>query len=65
MQLTTEAKVLPDDEKLLRKPEVADRLGVSPRTIETYLKLQKLPCLRIGRTVRFSWRDILEHLKKS
>ena len=47
---------------LLDKKEVAARLRHCPRTISLWMKQGKLPYLKIGKTVRFRWPDVLEKL---
>jgi excisionase family DNA binding protein len=47
-------------EKLFTVPEVAQILQVKPSTIYTWVRLGKLPHLRLGRLVRFT----LDHIKK-
>lgn len=43
--------------------EVADELGLSIRTIYTYVKTGKLKKRKIGRVLRFLGSDIEEYLK--
>ena len=45
-------------DKLLTVQQVAEYLNVSPRTIRRL----RLPCVRIGRSVRFERRDVLAWL---
>ncbi len=47
--------------ELLTKLELAKRLRVSPRKIELD---RNMPTIRWGRTVRYSWADVLAYLKK-
>jgi excisionase family DNA binding protein len=47
---------------LLTKPEVAVKLRRSRRTVEVWMREGKLPYLKIGKTVLFRWRDVLEKL---
>ena len=47
---------------LLTKPEVAIKLRRSRRTVEAWMREGKLPYLKIGKTVLFRWRDVLEKL---
>ena len=56
--LTKTNERFPDE--LLTKKEVAKRLRISPRKIELD---PNWPCFRFGRTVRYSWPDVLEYLK--
>lgn len=48
----------------LTKFELAERLRVTPRTIEFLVNRGKLPCIKIGaRLVRFAWADVEAALK--
>ncbi len=47
---------------LLTKDEVAERLRLSVRTIDAHMRAKRLPFLKIGKTVRFRWADVLEKL---
>ena len=47
---------------LLTTPEVAIKLRRSRRTVEAWMREGKLPYLKIGKTVLFRWRDVLEKL---
>ena len=46
---------------VLTRPEVAERLGVT--TSVTYVALRGCPRLQIGRTHKFVWADVLDHLR--
>ncbi len=46
------------------KREMAKHLGVSVRTIDTWMARRRLPHVKLGRTVRFNLRDVDAHLKK-
>jgi len=49
---------------LLTKKQIAARLGVSRRTVDSYMRLGRLPFLKLGKkTVRFRWADVLEKLR--
>lgn len=41
-------------EKLWTVADVADYLGVSERTVRTWQRTRRLPCVRIGGTIRFT-----------
>jgi excisionase family DNA binding protein len=50
-------------DELLDKPETAYRLKVSKRTLDAWMREGRVPFLKIGKTVRFRWPDILAHLE--
>ncbi|CAN5237682.1 hypothetical protein BH20VER2_BH20VER2_12460 [soil metagenome] len=49
-------------DQLLTKHDLAKRLKVSARTVDTYMRDGRLCFLKVGRTVRFSWPDVLAKL---
>lgn len=49
-------------DRLLTKRELAQRLRVSTRTVDVYMRAKRLPFLKIGKTVRFHWSDVIEKL---
>jgi excisionase family DNA binding protein len=49
---TTQARLL------LKGPEAALALAVSPRTLWSLTKSGSIPCVRIGRAVRYSKADL-------
>ena len=52
------------DDAYISKLEMARRLDVSTRTIEIWMRQHKVPHEKIGRTVRFHWRDVRNHLSR-
>jgi excisionase family DNA binding protein len=50
------------DARLIDKPEVAERLRRSKRTVDSWMKQGKLPYLKIGKSVLFRWSDVIEKL---
>ena len=50
------------DDCLLTKKELAQRLKKSVRSIENWMKLRYLPYIKIGHSVLFRWRDVVEAL---
>jgi excisionase family DNA binding protein len=50
-------------EVLLTKAEIAARFKVTSRTIDTWMRKRLLPFRKIGRTVRFDWTEVSEHLR--
>jgi excisionase family DNA binding protein len=49
---------------LLKTEEVARLLGVSPLTVRAWVFQRILPCVRLGRSVRFKMEDIAKIQKK-
>ena len=47
---------------LLLKREVAAKLKRSVRTVDAWMRQGKLPYIKLGKTVLFNWRDVLEKL---
>lgn len=50
---------------LLNRRQLAERLGVTDRTIAEWDLTGKIPAIRIGRTVRYCPDDVLNWLRKS
>jgi excisionase family DNA binding protein len=54
-----------DDQYLLTKQQLAERLGLKVRGVESLIERRKIPALKIsGRCVRFNLRRVLEALNK-
>src|SRR5687767_4317737 len=51
-------------EELLTKRELAVRLKKTPRCVEQWMRRRYLPYIKIGHTVLFKWRDVLEALER-
>jgi len=49
-------------DELLEKSEIAERLKISIRTLDQWMRAGRVPFLKIGKTVRFRWADVLAHL---
>ncbi len=47
---------------LLTKRELATRLRVSTRTVDQYMRDRRVCFVKLGKTVRFRWADVLEKL---
>jgi excisionase family DNA binding protein len=57
--------IMQDDEFLLTKQQLADRLGLKVRGIESLVAQRKIPVLKIsGKCVRFSWQRVRAALGK-
>ena len=48
---------------LLVKREVAAKLKRSVRTVDAWMRQGKLLYIKLGKTVLFRWRDVLEKLQ--
>ena len=64
MTKTLEAAQLASQVKLLTIKETAELLGVSDRTVWTLTDRGELPCVRIGRSVRYSIESLREWIQK-
>jgi excisionase family DNA binding protein len=47
---------------LLNKRGLAVKLGLSKRTVDAWMRQKRLPFIKVGKTVRFRWPDVLEKL---
>lgn len=54
----------PLEEALLTKRQLSSKMQKCPRTIDAWMKEGRLPFIKIGRTVLFSWPDVLASLKE-
>ena len=50
-------------DEILEKPKTAERLKISTRTLDQWMRTGRVPFLKIGKTVRFRWTDVLAHLQ--
>jgi len=51
-------------EGLLTKKAVAEKLQVTPRTIDNWMALGLIPYIKAGRMVRFRWQNVVESLER-
>lgn len=51
-------------DEILNLRALAPRLGVSERHVLAMIKAGKLPCMRVGRSLRFRWSAVLAALSK-
>ena len=56
--------IVVDSRTYINKHEMADRMGVTPRTIEHWMSKGLVPYRKIARTVRFDWLEVQEYLRK-
>ena len=52
------------EKRFVNKKDLALYLGVSEYTIKSWVYQDRLPCKRIGRTVRFDIKEIEQMLKE-
>ena len=50
-------------DNLLNKWELAAKLKVGKRTVDNWMKTRRLPFIKLEKTVRFRWPDVLEKLQ--
>jgi excisionase family DNA binding protein len=48
---------------LLNKWALAEKLHISKRTVDLWMKQHRLPFIKLGKTVRFYWPDVLAKLQ--
>ncbi|MEK6544286.1 MAG: helix-turn-helix domain-containing protein [Elusimicrobiota bacterium] len=59
---------LPENKRLFSPEELAGYLSVSTKTVYKWVFFKKVPCVKIGRTLRFDKSEIdlwIDSLKKS
>lgn len=63
--VTTENEQVGDlaNDRLLKKRELAKRLGVSPRTLDEWQRRGRIAHLKIGRSCRYRWNDVIAKLQ--
>lgn len=52
-------------DEILEKSEAADRLKISTRTLDEWMRRGRVPFLKIGKTVRFRWNEVLAQLEQN
>jgi len=52
------------DDALLTKRALAPRLNCSVRTVDEWMRKGKLPYIKVGKSVRFRWADVLQKLSE-
>ena len=53
-----------NDETLLRPDEAARRLAISERSLWQLTKDEEIPCIRLGRSVRYSADDLRDVIRR-
>lgn len=56
-------QALPD--QLLNEKELAEKLKITHRSVITRRMSGDLPFIRVGRLIRYSWPDVVAHLRKA
>jgi excisionase family DNA binding protein len=66
VQIQNKSEQTPDraSERLLRKAELAERLGVSTRTIDDWQRRGRIAYFKIGRSARYRWADVVSKLNE-
>jgi len=59
----TEQTIDGASDRLLKKRELAERLGVSTRTVDDWQRRGRIAYLKIGKSCRYVWRDVLARLE--
>jgi excisionase family DNA binding protein len=59
-----EVEEIEPDEGMLTKRQLAERLNVSLRTVESWMSQKLVPYIKIKKTVRFIWTDVEQALKR-
>ena len=53
-------------DEILKKTETAERLKISTRTLDEWMRAGRVPFIKVGKkTVRFRWADVLDHLHRN
>jgi excisionase family DNA binding protein len=48
--------------ELLTKKQLADKLEISSRTLDTWVSSRKIPFIKVGGIIRFNWPRVREAL---
>ena len=59
---TTQKSAREDSECLLTKRELAPRLRIAVRTLDNWMGKGHIPYIKVGKTVRFRWFDVVQKL---
>ena len=49
-------------DSLLTKRQLAPKLQIGCRTLDAWMRKGRIPFLKVGKSVRFRWTDVLEKL---
>ena len=65
-QSEAKAKVLPTAAvaDVINKKQLAQRLGIGLRTVDTWMKKRYVPYLKYGKVVRFRWGEVERYLER-
>lgn len=67
MKTNEDANTAPHEalDGLLNKRQIAERVGVSMRTVEFWMAKRLIPYVKIRKTVRFCWPDVEDAIKRN
>ena len=60
-QLPSPAASVTED-GLLTKRTIAPKLEIKPRTLDEWMRQGRIPYIKIGKSVRFRWADVVAKL---
>ena len=52
------------EDPMLTKKELAQRLGIGVRTVDSWMVRRVVPYFKIGKSVRFRWKEVYGYLKR-
>lgn len=64
MNDTNNNDIHPDDDHLYTKEEMAKKLRICPRHLQTLTKRRLIPVTMLGKAVRYDWIEVRGALKK-
>jgi len=50
------------EDSLLTKRTIAPKLEIKPRTLDEWMQQGRIPYLKVGKSVRFRWSDVIAKL---
>ena len=48
---------------IITEKELSERIGISKVTLHKYRKEGKIPFIKVGRTIRYDYKEVMETLK--
>jgi excisionase family DNA binding protein len=65
MKYTEDARTVESaSDDLLNKWQLAAKLRIGKRTVDYWMRQGRLPFIKVNKTVRFRWSDVLEKLSE-